>query len=278
VDDATQRTEVTPAPSPRGPRRLAGHHGGIGRRRHRLGAGRGDGEGQLDLLHGQPRLRRQHLGHLRSEHGRLAHDLAGRAVGHDLPVGEDDDPVGELRDHLDVVGGQDDGVPGPGELVEHRDEPLLGLVVETAGGLVEQHQRWGRGEDDGQHEPEPLALAEVAGVHVTGHVRHDAIEHGPGGARCEVPVAVRRGTLLVDPVVVEQDRGVLGDEPHQADALPRVEAMGLATVDGHPPPAGRAQAHHVAQQRGLARAVAAHEREDLAAPHVERHSRASTGP
>ena len=68
------------------------------------------------------------------------HDVAGRAVGHDLAVGQHDDAVGDRRHELDVVGGQQHGVARRRRArAAIADQAALGRVVEAAGGLVEQH-------------------------------------------------------------------------------------------------------------------------------------------
>jgi hypothetical protein len=51
--------------------------------------------------------------------------LDGRAVGHDVAVGQHDCPVRHLGHQLDVVGGQQDGGPPLAQLVQPGGERAL---------------------------------------------------------------------------------------------------------------------------------------------------------
>ena len=67
---------------------------------------------------------------------------AGRAVGGDAAVVEDDDVVGEPVGLLEVLGREHHRRAGGGELGDDVPQRLAGGGVETGGGLVEeQHGR-----------------------------------------------------------------------------------------------------------------------------------------
>ncbi len=98
---------------------------------------------------------------------------------------------------------------------------------------------------------------------------HEAVEHGPGGARRQGRVAVAGGALGGDGVVVEEHGGVLGHQTGHPDDLAGGEAVGLGPADPDLTARRCPQADEVGQQRRLARAVAAHEGDDLAGVHLE---------
>ena len=123
-------------------------------------------EGGPDLVHGQPRLGGQHLGHLGGEDRRVAHHVPGRPVGHHLAFGQHHRPGGHPGHQLDVVGGHHHGVAVGRQLARAAHQPGLARVVEAPGGLVEQHQRGGRGQHHGQGQGQALALGQVAGMPV----------------------------------------------------------------------------------------------------------------
>ncbi len=146
---------------------------------------------------------------------------------------------------------------------------MLRRVIEAAGGLVEQHQRRLGGQHDGEGEREALPLGEVAGMGPGVDARHEPVEHGPGGARGQVGVAVAGRALGGDGVVVEQQARVLGHEPGGAHDLAGRQRVRLPPADEHPAPARHLQPDEVREQGRLARAVAAHEGHDLARPELD---------
>ena len=82
-------------------------------------------------------------------------------VGHDVALGHDDHPVCHGGDELHVVGGHDQAAAGGGQFGDDDREPVLRVVVQAPGRLVEQdHGRRG-GELDGQDQREPLAFGQV---------------------------------------------------------------------------------------------------------------------
>ncbi len=83
----------------------------------------------------------QDAGDLRRERRRGDQDGVGRAIGDDLAVGHDEDAVGDRRHELDIVGRQQHGVTGVGEVAQDRRQVALGGVVEAARRLVEQDDR-----------------------------------------------------------------------------------------------------------------------------------------
>src|ERR1039458_10011183 len=96
----------------------------------------------------------------------MADDRTGETVGYHLAVGEHDDPVGHLGHQFDVMGRHDDTAAPGRELAELVGQSLLGAVVETARGLVEQQQRWLWRQHYRQREREALTFGEVLRVRV----------------------------------------------------------------------------------------------------------------
>src|SRR5690606_30570534 len=66
-------------------------------------------------------------------------DPGGLAVVED-GARDESDLVAQGRDGVEVVGGDDDGRPGGGELAQQGGEVLLGARVDPGEGLVEQQQ------------------------------------------------------------------------------------------------------------------------------------------
>src|SRR5579862_1025887 len=80
-----------------------------------------------------------------------------RALGHDLPGGDDRDPIGQVFGLIHVVGGEEDSLA---ELTEPgHDLPggAAGRRVEAGGGLVEEDEIWIADEGEREVEPSPLA-------------------------------------------------------------------------------------------------------------------------
>ena len=184
-------------------------------------------------------------------------DVARRAVGDDLAFGHHDDAIGRAGDELDVVGRDDDGVPGRGELAEHAREVVLGVVVEPAGRLVEQDDI-GRGRElDREHEREPLTFREIARMRVVGDAGEQRVEDRARstGRRGRFGVGLRE--LGADRVEIEEVGRCLR---HEADERARV--LGGARRAGRPP--------RRRPRRGRSRACpvpcSAHSNDDLPEP------------
>ena len=85
---------------------------------------------------------------------------ADHQVVHDPAIAHDQDPVGQEQGLLDIVGHEDDGMPGALPEVEQQAmEDQARDIVERAEGLVHQKDVRARGEDGRQHH----ALAHAAG-------------------------------------------------------------------------------------------------------------------
>ena len=151
-----------------------------GRGRSRRAPGAGElVEGGGHLGHGEPRLGREDLGDLRGEHRASA----------PRPRGPDRRPRPRRRPARSP-GRRPRPRPrrrgwrarrrGPRRpALEDLDQPVLGRVVEAAGGLVEQHHRRLGRQDDGEREAEALALGQVAGMGPGVDVGHEAVERRP---------------------------------------------------------------------------------------------------
>ncbi len=98
---------------------------------------------------------------------------------------------------------------------------------------------------------------------------HESGEQRLGGAGRHAGVVIGRPALLVDPVVVEQQPGILGDEARTADRLPGCERRRVGALDLHAAGGGTAQPDEGTEERRLPRPVASHQREDLTGADVE---------
>src|SRR5919198_2449368 len=92
-------------------------------------------------------------------YGRIASHL-GRCSGRDPPAeAQDVDPVGDAHDEVNVVFDDEDGELELGaEAPDERRQPLHLLVVEAAGGLVEEQQSRPRREGAGELDALPRAV------------------------------------------------------------------------------------------------------------------------
>ena len=86
-----------------------------------------------------------------------AFTCAAGAVGDHPAAGDDDHPVGDGVGLVEVVGGEDDGVPAAGQPAHRRPEGPAALDVHGRRRLVEQQQRRRAGQ--GEREQDALALA-----------------------------------------------------------------------------------------------------------------------
>ena len=172
----------------------------------------------------------------------------------DAPVGEQHDAVGEARRRTrGRAWRRGRRAPSAARALQARGEVALGAAVQAARGLVEADDRRARSpgaEHDREREALALAAGEVARVAVLGDVE--------AGGRARVG-----GRLVADALVQQVVAGVLEqqrDAPVGADlAARRLEQPG-----------------GVAQQRRLARAVAAHQRDPLARARARGRRRAGS--
>ena len=157
------------------------------------------------------------------------------------------------------------------ELAQDATEVVLGAVVEPARRLVEQHHRGRAGELDREHEREPLALREIARMGVVGDAGCEPVEQGARRARRRVRLCVRPGELFADRIKEQEVRRVVRHQPDQLTRPSRCERGGVLARDVDAPARARSRTLQGPEQRRLARAVAAHERRDLAAAQVDVH-------
>ncbi len=195
-------------------------------------------------------------------------ELVDRAVGDEPPRADDDDPVAEPLDDVELVGGEQRGHPGSGPLSQHLAHDVDGHGVQAREGLVEDEQLGGA--DEGGRELDARLVAQTqlldGGAAALGHAEPlgplldgalgvglgDAVEAG------EVP------ELLAD-LHLGVETALLG---HVADGAAE------GGVDGGSVPGARAgvggqDSHDDAHRRGLAGSVRADEADDLAVVEVE---------
>ena len=223
------------------------------------------------LVDGEPRLRREDLRDLRRERGRRDDHVGGRAVGDDLAFGHHHDAVRGSRRRTRRRGSRPrsrDRRPASSRRIAR--ELALGAVVEAARRLVEQHDPRRRRELHREHERESLSFGEVTRMRVVGDAGREPVERSRARARRRVRLGVGLRELLADGVEVEQVGRRLRHEPDERARL----ASGARSAGSRPPtstrPPWRAPgALQRPEQRRLARAVAAHERDDLARAQLE---------
>ena len=199
--------------------------------------------------------------------GDADHDLGGGAVGHDLAVGEDDDAGRDLGGQLDVVGGEHHAVAVGGEVAQRGDQALLGGVVEAARGLVEQQHRGRGGEHHGEREREALPLGEVARVGGVVDAGSEPVEHRARRARARRrsrASAARHSSPTRS--ATSRSVGSCGTSPTRVTSSRPRRRRGTRAADASRCRVVRVvQADERGEQRRLAGAVAAHDRDDLAA-------------
>jgi hypothetical protein len=185
------------------------------------------------------------------------------------PRGHDDDAVGEEHRLRDRVGDEDDGLarlaPDAEELDVHE---LAGHGVERAERLVHQQQRRVVDERAGQRHALAHAARQLVGVLVLEALEAGQLEQAEGAPARRLPVEAQhlyRQHHVVEDVPPRQQDGILEDDADVA----------AGAVDG--PPAqvhaaggARQEAGQDLEERGLAAARLAHDRDELALGDVER--------
>src|SRR5665648_806648 len=199
------------------------------------------------------------------------------ADGDVVADGHHDHPGGALRDELHVVAGQQNRTTVRCVPDQHPGQVSLRGIVQAAGRLVEQQDARGRGELDRQCQCQALTLREVARVRSIGDPGGQVVQQGTGrpGRR-----SVRLRALGRDGFAEQQ---VLRGVRHQGHPAPRVaggQPRGVGMLRTH---VGRAGRHldgtpaaapgplQRPEQRRLARAVAAHQGDDVAGPKGQVH-------
>ena len=181
----------------------------------------------------------------------LAHDAHPLADGEGLAL-----VVGD--EHARGAG----AAQGGGRRVAHgRAQP----VVEVAERLVEQHDRRPRGQRAGEGHPLLLPAGQLVGVAATVVGQVDELEQLGDARGAVTPARHPEGDVVGDPQVGEQRR-VLEDDPDAAvlRGHPRAAARDDPAADEHLPGVGLEQARGEHQQRRLAAAAGADERDELA--------------
>ena len=227
----------------------------------------------------QTALGRGHLG-ADAEHvveQRRREHVSGRAVGDQAAPGQHGDAVGEACGQAEVVQGGDDRPALSALPTDAREQVELVSDVEVGRRLVEQQHRRVLGERLCEQCPlllaagqrRHLAAGEVSEAH---RVERAVDDVAVGLTGLGEPAEVRRAAERDD--LADRERGrQVGRLPHERQALPTLARRPVA--DGAPEQSGFAvgwqQAGEGAQQRRLAGAVGADERDDLARPDPEVH-------
>ena len=117
------------------------------------------------------------LGHRRQELARVGVRRAPQhflqcAGLHDPAFAHDRHPVGDLRDHPEVVGDEEQAHAAPAlELLHQAQDPGLHRHVQGGGRLVSDQQAGAAGDGHGDHHPLALAAGEAVGVLVHAQLR-----------------------------------------------------------------------------------------------------------
>ena len=163
------------------------------------------------------------LGHFEAvgfEEGGIGEELGGGAIGDDASFVEDDGAGEDFGDEPHVVGADEEGLF---EGAKEADEFAAPAGVEAGGGLVEDEEVWGHGEDGGEGSAFALADGEVEGLSLFESGEADGVE-GLGDAVVdfffgEAHVDGAEGDVVVDGGAEELVVGVLEDEADEgADA------------------------------------------------------------
>ena len=226
------------------------------------------------------KLAQQHLAahHHGGQHA-LVH-IAGVLHTHQLACAHHAHPVGDGHDLVQLVGDDDDGhLLFPDDPADH-GEKLVGLLGgEDGGGLVQdQHVR---APVQGLENLHPLlqshadVLHPIPGVHLQSVLRHQLLGQGVGLLQIGEHT-VLAGLPAQNDVLRHGEGGhqheVLMHHAHATgDGLAGVEACNLLALDDHLAAGGGVHAVEDVHQRGLARAVFAHQGEHLALADVQGH-------
>ena len=199
----------------------------------------------------------------------LLHQLGLLLEEDQLALGDDADAIGHLLRFIDVVGRQDDG-HAAGAQAAHQGPHLAPQLDVDAGGRLVKEQDLGLVRQRlGDHHP---------ALHAAGEGHHLVVALVPQRQIAQHPLDVGRvgrapeqaaAELTRRPDALERVGGQLLRD--QADLEPRlaVVAQDVVAVDPHRAPRRGDDAADDADERGLAGAVGAEQREDLALADLE---------
>ncbi|CAM5476651.1 hypothetical protein SHIRM173S_02348 [Streptomyces hirsutus] len=191
-------------------------------------------------------------------------DFFGRALGDDVPFGEQHDPVGNGRRLVEVVQDDADGdAVVVRQIADQVEEFDLVAQVEVGGGFVEEEDSGLLGQAAGQPDALELSAGEVFGAAVgeLGDARHGegAVDRGSPAGVGAAPAAPVGVAAELDDVAHAQTAGrgpSLQQQGHTAGELARAEGQAVGVgVDRERGPAGRLEPRDGAQQGRLAAAV-----------------------
>ena len=199
-------------------------------------------------------------------------EVTGRSPGDDATALENDEPVDRPLRLAHVVGDQEDGGAVVGECADLVPQQTAAHGIDVIGRLVEDDEP---PRDDGAHgeggQPRYSAgdllgrsagpLADVEGVDELLRPPAHTTPVGPADASDEFDGALRRQPGDRDVGLGLDARGA----PGRGGPGDRIEA-----VESDGPGCGAQQAHHLVDQRALARPVVSEQSDDLAGGHVHR--------
>ena len=167
------------------------------------------------------------------------------------------------------MSGDHDRVAFGGERGNHTGEFGLGRIVESAGGLIQQHDAWSRGELHREYEGELLAFGEITGMGTAVNPRHDAVEHDSTRPRGRGRLSVGRGAFVVDRLEIQKIAGGLRDEADELAGIGARKQLRIGTVDEYSAAVARTRTLQSPEKRRFARTIAAHDGDDFTAAQCE---------
>ena len=147
------------------------------------------------------------------------------------------------------MGCQDDGSPSLSRVGQDLHEVLFGLIVQPSGGLIQEQDRWIRGEDNSQGQRQPAAFGQVRWVARCLNPRGNRCQHGRGGSRGETGIAIGLATFQVHGFGVEQVAGLLWHQSNAGDQVLRLQGCGINTEHPNGALERSAQSHHGRKHR-----------------------------
>lgn len=205
-------------------------------------------------------------------------DVLHRTALDDAAVLDPGHRVGDLPDHLHLVGDEDDRQAElVAQMAEQAEDRSRGGRIQSGGRLV--GEQVGRAEREGAGDPDALLLTagKLGGIELPAiREAHPLKQFGDtlvDGVLGGVQVLQRQGDVLGDRASAQQ-RGGLEDDADTAaggEQLVTVEAGEVLAVDTHGAAGGTLQETDTSRQGALTGAAGADHGEDLAAPHGQRY-------